>query len=311
MALIDWIKSHKTTLFVILVFMLAYHLAVTFFNFRASNVLNISKGYGGSEAKPASSSLSSFIGSPVLNPAAEMDSVAMPGAATKDLSVEASRMVVQNSTLSLLVSDVRGSSDEIVAYAQKQGGFMVSSSYSRPNESPFATVTVRVPTQKLEESVNYLRGLALKVTSESLMGKDVTDSYVDIKERLATLNKTKEKFEAILDSATKVEDILTVQRELINIQSQIDSLNGRQQAIEQNVAFTAITVYLSTDELSLPYAPDQAFRPAVIFKLAVRSLVNTLRVIGQGVIWIIVYAVVWVPALLIYLVIRKLRMRKK
>ena len=100
----------------------------------------------------------------------------------------------------------------------------------------------------------------------------------------------------MLDRATKVQDILSVQRELIRLQDQIDTLKGRQKYLEQTAKLAKITVYLSTDEYALPYAPSETFRPAVIFKLAVRSLVRTLRSVAQALIWIGVYAIVWVPA---------------
>ena len=215
------------------------------------------------------------------------------------------RMVVQSSNLSLLVKDVKEAGDKILNFAKDKGGYMVTTSYNRPTESPFATITVRVPSGKFEEGLNYFRTLAIKVTNENLQGHDVTDQYVNIEERLATLNKTKVRLQAIMEMTNDVTEILRVQREIIGLQSQIDTLVGQQKALEQEVALTKITVYLSTDELSLPYTPDTKFRPQVIFKLAVRSLLNTLRSIGELLIWVGVYAVIWIPAIIIYKLIKR------
>ena len=143
------------------------------------------------------------------------------------------------------------------------------------------------------------------MVSENLTGEDVTDQFVDIDARLATLYRTKAKFEEILDKAVKVEDLLNVQRELINLQTQIDSLKGQQLYLEKSAAMAKITIYLSTDELALPYAPSEAWRPTVILKLAVRSLVGNLRNFGSALIWIGVYSVVWVPILIVLFIIRK------
>lgn len=241
-----------------------------------------------------------------------MTGLALPSIPSRDAAPVASdnRLVIQNSNLSLLVNDVRDIGDKVVKHAQSVGGYMVETSYNRPSESPFATITVRIPSDKLTESLEYIRGLGLKVTNENLRGHDVTDEYVDTEERLSILERTKAKYESILANATAVQDVLTVQREIINTQAQIDSLNGQKQYLEQNAALSKVTVYLSTDELALPYTPDEAFRPAVIFKLAVRSLIGTLRWFGQAAIWVAVYAVIWVPALLIYLAYRRWRANK-
>ena len=171
-------------------------------------------------------------------------------------------------------------------------------------------ITVRIPQEKLEEALNYFRELAVKVVSETVSGRDVTDEYVDIEARLATLLKTKAKFEEILAKAQKVQDILEVQRELINLQEQIDNLKGQQNYLEKSAQVSRVTIYLATDELALPYVPTEAWRPQAIFKQAVRSLIGALRKLGTLIIWFGVYSVIWLPILAIYLIIKHWRKKK-
>lgn len=244
-------------------------------------------------------------------------SLSAPSGYSPEMSLESSiqdssgsRMVIQSSNLSLLVKDVKDSGDKILGYTKENGGYMVTTSFNRPTESPYATITIRVPSEKFEETLNYFRSLALKVANENIQGKDVTDQYEDIEEHLATLTKTKIRLEAIMDMTNDVSEIIKVQREIINIQTQIDSLIGRKQAIEEEVAMTKITVYLSTDELSLPYTPDEKFRPNVVFKLAVRNLLNTFKGIGEMLIWVAVYSVIWVPAIIIFKLFKKWKGRR-
>ena len=243
-------------------------------------------------------------------PSSELSPPSFSEEAPPSATTDGERMVVKNSNLSLLVKDVKNIGDKIIDHTKSIGGYMVSASYNRPNESPFATITVRVPSEKLDESLNFFRSLAIKVTSENLVGKDVTDQYVDIEARIATHQKTKIKFEQILEKATQVSEILQVQRELISIQSQIDALEGQKKSLEQNANLSKVTLYLSTDELALPYTPDKAFRPQVVFKQAVRSLLGSLRSLANGLIWVGVYSVIWVPVLVVLCVIKKRKRRK-
>jgi len=221
------------------------------------------------------------------------------------------RLVVEESSLSMVVASVRETSDKIIDQAKSVGGYMVSTSLTNPEEAPFATVVVRVPSDNFRSVLDYFRSLAIKVTSENIKGTDVTDEYVDIEARVATLEKTKAKFEEIMAKATQVQDILEVQRQIIYIQEQIDSLKGRQKYLEQTAKLAKITVYLSTDEYVLPYAPSEAFRPGVIFKQAVRSLVRTLRSLAKAFIWIGVYAIVWLPAAILFFFVRKRWLKRK
>lgn len=215
------------------------------------------------------------------------------------------RMVVKNSNLSLMVKDVVAVQKAIIDKAVELGGYMVSSNVSNPQDAASATVTVRVPANRLKDTLDYFRGLAVKVVSENLDGVDITDQYSDNEAQLAILNTTKNKFEEILDKATQVEDILTVQREIVNLQTQIDQIKGQQKYYQQDANFTKITMYLSTDELGLPYAPSESWRPAVVFKEAVRSMLLSIQKLGNLVIWLVVYTVIWVPAIVIIFIYKK------
>jgi len=218
------------------------------------------------------------------------------------------RMVVQNSYLSLKVTNVIDNLKKISQKAEGLSGYMVNSAVSQPEESTTANITVRVPADKLEDFLGFCRQLAVKVVSENLTGYDVTDQYTDTQARIDTLTLTKNKFEEILNKAVNIQDILQSQREIINIQEQIDSLKGQNKYLEQTSKLAKVTVYLASDELALPYAPTDSWRPSVIFKTAVRSLVSTARFLGTAAIWIGVFSVIWIPALL---VIYFLNRRKK
>jgi len=213
--------------------------------------------------------------------------------ATPSLSQD--RLVVTESSVSLQVEDVADSISQIESLAENSGGFMVNTSVTSPYEGGSGYITIRVPAEKRAEVLMAMKEMAVKVVSEILYGTDVTDQYEDIGEKLRVLESTKRKFEEILSQASDVNDILRVQQQIINVQSQIDSLRGRQEYLEKTAALSLITVNLSTDEFALPYAPDEAWRPQVVFKLAVRSLVRTMRGVADVLIWVVVYGAILVP----------------
>jgi hypothetical protein len=211
----------------------------------------------------------------------------------------ANRLVIKDTSLSLVVNDVAGSITKIEDITKSLGGFLVNSYLSRPQEAANGNITIRVPEDKRTDALNQFKKLSVKVISESIIGTDVTDQYVDLDARLTTLNKTKAKFESILDQATAINDLLNVQREIINLQSQIDSLKGQQNYLSQSAKLAKITLYVSTDELTLPYAPTDSWRPLVIFKQAVRSMVTSLRGIGSLLIWLLAYLPIIIPIILL------------
>jgi hypothetical protein len=200
------------------------------------------------------------------------------------------RLIIKESYLSLVVKNVSSTQKKILEKTEKMGGFMVQSYFDNPQEAASATITVRIPAKKLDQALAEFKRLAVKVVSENLSGTDVTEEYSDIEARLKTLYKTKTKFEEIMEKASRIQDILEVQRELINLQGQIDALVGQKQYLEKSAALVKITIYLSTDELTLPYALTDNWTPKLVFKQAVRYLILTLRKIATVLIWAFVYS---------------------
>jgi len=224
-------------------------------------------------------------------------------------SDSSNRLVSQNASLSLHVKDVPQTIKDIQSQAESLGGFLVNSSLSKPESAATGYISVRVPSEKLQEAISAFKSLGIKTVSESITGTDLTDQYEDLETRLSLLENIKAKYQSILSSATAVSDILEVQRELINTQSQIDSIKGQQDYLQKTAALSMISVYLSTDELSLPYTPDQSWRPQVVFKQAVRSLVSSFRSIANFTIKAFVFIPIWLPLLLAYLYFKKRRNR--
>lgn len=209
------------------------------------------------------------------------------------------RLIIQDTSLSLQVKDVSQTINNILETTKSLGGFLINSSLTRPEGAASGNISIRVPEEKRQEALESFKKLAVKVVSESVYGTDVTDQYVDLESRLEVLTRTKAKYEEILGQAQKVPDIMSVQEQLTYIQSQIDNLKGQQKYYEQSAKLSKIVIYLSTDELALPYAPTNEWRPTVIFKNAVRSLVGVFRSIGSLIIWSVVFIPIIIPIVLI------------
>lgn len=300
--MINWIKNNKLSTALILI--------IAYFGFQfntnalgrkvgISTQYNSSDNFAVSESAmlgAPSAGVSSKIGLPIMPP--DRDDY------TPQTDV-ANRLVIQESNLSLLVKDVVEVRNKILGYTTSNGGYMVNASTANPQDAPTSTVIIRLPANKLQESLDYFHSLSIKVVSENLVGTDVTDQYVDIDKRISQIERTMARLEEILDQATEISDITNLTQQILYYQEQVDSYIGQKESLEKNAELAKLTIYLSTDEIALPYAPSETFRPQVIFKLAVRSLVSSLRDIAEFAIWVGVYSVVWIPALLLYIFIRK------
>lgn len=296
-SLIGWIKSNKISvilLAVVLYLVLSSQLGST----RTLNSLSTTR-YANDSVVAGQS-----MGLPSAGVGKVMESIMMaPEIAPTDT---AARMVVTESSLSLKVNDVPTVITQIESAAQEVGGHLVNSDVQRPEGASTGSITVRIPSQKRAEALARFKSFGVKTVMEHVSGTDITDQYVDNAERLRILETTKSKFEAILNKAENVTEMLSVQQQLLSVQYQIDGIKGQQKFLEGSASLSRVTIYLSTDELALPYAPDTAWKPELVFKEAVRSFIQTIRGVLSTGIWLLVYSPIVIVFGIVYLFIRRL-----
>lgn len=216
------------------------------------------------------------------------------------------RLIIRDANLSLVVKDLNGTKEKIISLSESAKGYLVSATVYGTEKNTSALVVIRVPETEFNQVLNQIRSLAVKITSESISGQDVTEEYVDLTGRLKSLEVSRNRFQEILKNASTVDQILTVQREIDRVQMDIEQTTGRMEYLSKSAAMSKITVNLALDEESLPYVPpSEKWKPASVFKQAVRSLLSVLKDLSYLVIWIAVFAVVWIPAIFLFKFLKK------
>lgn len=203
------------------------------------------------------------------------------------------RMIIKTGSLSMVVKDVTESVANITKYAMDNGGFVVYSNIYKSGIIPAGEVTIRIPADIFDTGVGEIK-LMGEIKSESVNGQDVTEEYTDLDARLQNLQASEKQFLQIMNRATKIEDVLAVQRELTSVRGQIESIQGRMKYLSQSVDLSTLTVYLSTDPNELPTLdPENKWKPWAEVKNAARSLVELGKGLVNFIIWLVVYLPLW------------------
>ncbi len=282
--ILNWVKTHK---------LLTFNILVVLFILFSRSVLSLldtasrtSSSYlGDSYDAVAPSKGVGAIGG--ISPSSDL--VPSPESIS-DQVVPEDRKVITNSNLSLLVKNVDGTVESIRQKTLSLGGFMINTNVQRDAEADKATIEVRVPSDDLVDFSKYLGTLSVKVVYENIMGTDITDQYTDYEEKLSSLKSVKERFQEIMDEAVTVDEILSVQNKIFGIQNQIDSIKGQLTYMDRSTSTSKVTITISTLDLCVPYPRVISWRPDVIFKKAVRSLISVFRAIGSVAIWVLVFS---------------------
>ncbi len=163
--------------------------------------------------------------------------------------------------------------------AGKHGGFVASSNThverSGDADRTVATLTIQVRADGYDAAMTELRGIATKVDGEVGTSQDVTEEYVDLDANLRNLQATEARLSALMEKAQNLQDVLVIQRELTNVRSQIERIQGRKQFLERRSDFSQITVNLALAATAAP-TPAAGWDPLAP---AQRGWASSLRVL--------------------------------
>lgn len=225
------------------------------------------------------------------------------------------RMIVHTSQLSLVVEDAEESLSEIKAVVSALDGYVSDTRLWRQDEQLRGSVTVRVPSESLDDALARFKDLSVRVEGESSSSQDVTEEYTDLGARLHNLEATEEELLELLTTVRermeKAEDILAVHREVTSIRGQIEQLKGRMQYLENTSSMAAVTIELIPDVLVRPISVA-GWQPGGTLGNALRSLLRTLQLAADAAIWLVFYAlpvagILAIPFVAVWLVWRRRR----
>ena len=167
------------------------------------------------------------------------------------------RIIIRTVNMSIVVDQIQAAIDDISELADGIGGWVVSTDRSQKHAG---NVSIRVPAADLDSAIEALREMASDVESEISTSQDVTDEYFDLQSRLTNQQATEAALIRLLDRAENVEHALAVQRELSNVQENVERLLGRIKLLEETSAYSLITVYLSLAPVTMAVdaGPDQS-----------------------------------------------------
>ena len=227
------------------------------------------------------------------------------------------RMVIRNADLSIVVKDPETAMIAITKLAEELGGFVVTSNLYQAYKSdglpvPEATVTIRVPAEKLDEALEKIKADAVEVQSENQNGQDVTSQYVDLESQLKNLEAAESQLMEIMKKAENTEDVLNVFNQLTSIRGQIESIKGQMKYFEESAALSAVTVRLVAEETIEPIK-IAGWEPKGTLRDAVQNLIYFYQ---DFVDFLIVFVVNFLPKLItvavvfglpIWLIVRAVR----
>ena len=217
------------------------------------------------------------------------------------------RQTIARANVSLIVADTETALAGIEQITSDLGGYVADVDLSKggydETETLSGSMTLRVPSDSLDEALDRMQALATDVNHLNVNRQDVTDQYSDLDARLRNLNATEIELLALLTEVrektnAKVEDILAVHRSLTQIREEIETLQGRKNLLDNRIEFSTVRVELIPDSVDRPIV-EEPWSASGPVRNALRALVATLQGLLTALIWALLYLA---PLLLVFLI---------
>jgi hypothetical protein len=213
--------------------------------------------------------------------------------------------IIRNADMSLRVTDVRETVDRIDSITAQAGGRIASESVTSTGDSLYASVTARVPTDRLDSVITAVGDLG-EVMSLSVVAEDVTAQGADLDARIEALQVSITRLRQLLASAETTKDLIEIEAELTARQAELDSLVAQRAALSDLVALSTLNVTVDPRSEAAVWTPPG-------FVSGLESGWNALRTVTSGLVTLLgfllpflgVLAILAVPIVLLIFLLRR------
>ena len=141
--------------------------------------------------------------------------------------------------------------DELRGAVTAAGGYVANSSFTgggiySQTANRRASFELRIPADGLDAFVTAVDGLGAVTYYEERV-TDVTLNYVDVSSRISVLEAEEQALLSILANASDTSQILAIRDSLTDVQSELASLRGQKQLLDDKIAYS--TVHLTLREV--------------------------------------------------------------
>lgn len=160
------------------------------------------------------------------------------------------RSIIFTANLHIEVEDIVAAGAEIENAVAGLGGVLFGQE-TTTGEAPRSILTIKIRPEDFDEALNRLSGVG-ELVSQTVFADDVTDRVVDLESRITTSAVSVERLRSLLEVASNLEDIVELERELLNRETDLEVLRGQLRTLEDAVALATIVVVLTEPAPEIP-----------------------------------------------------------
>jgi hypothetical protein len=156
--------------------------------------------------------------------------------------IETERKLIKNGEVEFETENLIETRKNIFNAIEKFKGYSSSDNEYKSSYQISNSITLRVPSENFD---NLLSEIIIGVTNfdrKEIAVNDVTAEFLDIEARLKTKKELENRYLEILKKANTVSEILEVEKQIVELRSEIESIEGRLKFLNNQVSFSTLDV---------------------------------------------------------------------
>lgn len=221
----------------------------------------------------------------------------------------AERSIVYTAELTVEAANVAAAADRAKAVVTGAGGYVAEERGDSSSTRDRSVITFKVPPPRYPDVLAQLGRDLGKRRSVHQNAQDVTEEVADVASRVKSAEATLGQFRTLLSKATKIGEILEIEREIADREAELESLQARQKALAAQTGMATVTLtLLAQPKAKKPKEETSGFLAGLRsgWDAMVTSAKVALTVLGLLLPWLVLGAVAWFAGLAI---VRRLRRR--
>lgn len=168
--------------------------------------------------------------------------------AAHSAAAAADRKIIKDAELTIEVTSPADAHRSVASIAESHGGFVVISETKQTENVDPAKRTqevkliARVPADRFDSAVAAIERLTTNVSQRKISGNDVTEEFIDLEARIKTQKALELQFLQIMKQTGEIADALEVQRQIAEVRTAIEKLEGRKRFLENRASLSTVTV---------------------------------------------------------------------
>jgi hypothetical protein len=157
--------------------------------------------------------------------------------------------IIKSGDLRFETSNMEETNTAILQLVKKYKAVVQSDSEDKNDYTLSRYLTLRIPNQYFDSFIKDLASGIEYFDRKNISIEDVTEEYIDVASRVKTKKALEERYIELLKKATKVSEMLEIERELATIREEIEAKEGRLKYIQNKVSMSTISIefYKSTE----------------------------------------------------------------